>query len=75
MKKRLTQYRITDACINCGLCDGSCPFDGIKGGLSEQGFPKMLIQPQLCKGCGLCVPYCPLGVIIPGLQEEAPATA
>ncbi len=70
MKKRLTKYRVTDTCITCGLCDNSCPFDGIKDGLSERGFPKMLIQPQLCKGCQLCVPFCPLGAIVPGVQNE-----
>ena len=70
MAKELTKYRVTDGCIICGLCENSCPFEGIKDGISERGFPKMLIEPELCKGCELCVPHCPLGAIVPGIQHE-----
>lgn len=62
---------VTDMCTTCGLCLGSCPFDGIIDGHSQRGFPKMLIDPQLCMGCRLCIPYCPVGAIVEGEQSES----
>lgn len=54
-------YKITDACINCGACEGECPVEAI----SEKDGARW-IDPDKCQDCGACVGACPTDAIIAG---------
>ena len=49
-------YRITEACIACGVCAADCPV----GAISE-GDGKYEINPDACIECGLSASTCPVG--------------
>lgn len=49
--------RITDRCIECGLCYKKCSFKAI-----EKGTPFKVI-PSKCDDCGDCISVCPAGAI------------
>jgi NAD-dependent dihydropyrimidine dehydrogenase PreA subunit len=51
-------YKITDDCVACGACMGSCPSDAIKEG------EKYTIDADACIDCGSCVDTCPSGAIV-----------
>jgi len=51
-------FVISDACISCGSCAGSCPV----GAISE-GDGKFEINPDTCISCGSCAGSCPVGAI------------
>ena len=53
-------YRITDACIGCGTCQGVCPQGVIEEG--EAGEP-FRIRAQNCLHCGACFEACPVDAI------------
>lgn len=48
-------YKISDACIACGVCPGECPTDAI-----SEGSP-YVIDPEKCIDCGACNSVCPVG--------------
>ena len=48
-------YKITDACISCGACAGSCPVECIK-----QGDTQYEIDSAACISCGTCASVCPV---------------
>lgn len=50
-------YRITDACIGCGICLEHCPQRCIV--LGEQ----YAIQPEHCLHCGACYENCPVKAV------------
>lgn len=50
-------YRITDACIGCGVCMEHCPQWCIKAGTPYQ------IQQEHCLHCGNCQAVCPAGAV------------
>jgi len=50
-------YRITDACIGCGTCQGVCPQQVI-----TEGSPFM-IDANHCLQCGSCAENCPVQAI------------
>ncbi|HOE08505.1 MAG TPA: 4Fe-4S binding protein [Treponemataceae bacterium] len=52
-------YKITDACVNCGACEGECPV----GAISEQGNVRV-IDADTCVSCGACSAACPTEAII-----------
>jgi ferredoxin len=52
-------YKITDACINCGACDASCP----AGAISEKDGARF-IDEAACLSCGACAGECPSGAIV-----------
>jgi len=51
-------YKISDACINCGACEGECPTNCI----SEKD-DKRIIDAAACVSCGSCVAVCPVEAI------------
>lgn len=63
-----------EKCINCGLCDSTCPdmvfqfAEGIYKG------KKMQVNRGLdyyhCKGCLRCVDVCPTGALVRGVESE-----
>ncbi|MBQ8964208.1 MAG: 4Fe-4S binding protein [Clostridia bacterium] len=58
-KPRLKGYFITDACIDCGTCEGVCPQRAIAG---EE--PRVIMQ-EHCLHCGNCFENCPIQAIVP----------
>jgi len=63
-----------EACINCGLCDTTCPdvvFQFAQG--EYKGRPGMVnLGPDYhhCKGCLRCVEVCPTDALTEGLERE-----
>lgn len=51
-------YVISDDCISCGACEGSCPV----GAISE-GDGKYVIDASSCIDCGACEATCPVSAI------------
>ena len=49
-------YKITDACIACGVCAGECPVVAI-----SEGDGKYVIDEATCIDCGSCAAVCPVG--------------
>jgi len=50
---------ITNECIACGACEGTCPVEAIK--LGENGI--YVIDPEVCVDCGACKDGCPVEAI------------
>lgn len=67
---------IPEKCINCGLCDTTCPdmvFQFQKG--EFKGREKMLnkgLDYYHCKGCLRCVAVCPVQALVRGVEAEHP---
>lgn len=65
-----------EKCINCGLCDTTCPdmvFQFLPG--EYRGKPAMVnsgLDYHHCKGCLRCVEVCPVGALEAGLEREHP---
>jgi ferredoxin len=58
--KEYDMYKITDACISCGACAGSCPAGAIVE--KDGGF----VITDACLDCGACASACPAGAIKEG---------
>ncbi|NLW69599.1 MAG: 4Fe-4S binding protein [Eubacteriaceae bacterium] len=50
-------YKITDECIDCGICADECPVEAI-----TEGDGKFEIDPDICVDCGTCSSVCPNNV-------------
>lgn len=50
-------YKITDACVACGSCEGECPVSAISAGDIYN------IDADTCIDCGACASTCPTGAI------------
>lgn len=50
--------KITDGCIACGACEGTCPVGAI-----SMGDGKFEIDPDKCIECGACQGGCPVSAI------------
>jgi len=51
-------YVINEDCINCGVCESTCPTDAISAGDGVY-----VIEAEKCIDCGGCVPHCPVDAI------------
>ncbi len=51
-------FKISDACVNCGACEGDCPVSAI----SEQNGARV-IDAGTCISCGSCAASCPAEAI------------
>ena len=51
-------YVITDACLLCGACEGTCPAGAISAGDTQYQ-----IDESKCLECGACAAGCPAGAI------------
>ena len=67
---------LQEKCINCGLCDTTCPdmvFQFLPG--EYRGKPAMInsgLDYHHCKGCLRCVDVCPTGALVAGKEREHP---
>ncbi len=48
-------YKITDACINCGVCASECPVDAI-----AEASGIHVVDGAKCIDCGACAGVCPV---------------
>ena len=65
---------IKERCINCGLCDSTCPDMVFQFAEGEFKGRKMMVNRGLdyyhCKGCMRCVDVCPVNALVRGLEAE-----
>lgn len=52
-------YKITDACIACGACEGECPTSCISEG------DIYVVNADDCIDCGACAGACPVDACVP----------
>lgn len=67
---------IQDRCINCGLCDSTCPdmvFQFRKGIYKgKEAMVNTGLDYYHCKGCLRCVDVCPVNALVQGEEREHP---
>lgn len=51
-------HTITNECVSCGACAGTCPVEAISAGSD-----KYVVDPDVCIDCGACEDVCPTGAI------------
>lgn len=65
---------IKERCINCGLCDSTCPDMVFQFAKGEYKGREMLVNQGLdyyhCKGCLRCVDVCPVNALVRGVEAE-----
>lgn len=54
-------YKITDACVKCGVCADTCPLGAI-----TEGDDAYVINADECVDCGSCAGECPNEAIVEG---------
>lgn len=67
---------IKERCINCGLCDSTCPDMVFQFEEGEYQGKKMMINRGLdyyhCKGCLCCVDVCPVNALVQVVETDYP---
>lgn len=67
---------IKERCINCGLCDSTCPDMVFQFGKGIYRGKEQMVNRGLdyyhCKGCMRCVAVCPTKALIRGVEAEQP---
>ena len=67
---------LKERCINCGLCDSTCPDMVFQFAKGEYKGREMRVNQGLdyyhCKGCLRCVEVCPVNALVRGLEAEHP---
>ncbi|WP_302417993.1 2-oxoacid:acceptor oxidoreductase family protein [Blautia marasmi] len=67
---------IQDRCINCGLCDSTCPDMVFRFEKGEYRGKEAMVNKGLdyhhCKGCLRCVDVCPVNALVQGIEREHP---
>ncbi len=67
---------IQDRCINCGLCDSTCPDMVFQFEKGEYKGREAMVNKGLdyhhCKGCLRCVDVCPVNALVQGVEREHP---
>lgn len=65
---------LQEKCINCGLCDTTCPDYVFQFEEGEYRNKKMMINKGLdyhhCKGCLRCVEICPTEALVAGVEKD-----
>lgn len=65
---------IKERCINCGLCDSTCPDMVFQFAKGEYKGKDMMVNQGLdyyhCKGCMRCVNICPVNALVQGVEAE-----
>ena len=65
---------IPEKCINCGLCDSTCPDMVFQFETGEYSGREMMVNKGLdyfhCKGCLRCVSVCPTHALVRDLEEN-----
>lgn len=65
---------IKERCINCGLCDSTCPDMVFQFEMGEYKGKEMMVNKGLdyhhCKGCLRCVEVCPVNALVQGVEKE-----
>lgn len=68
---------IKERCINCGLCDTTCPdmvFQFSRGEYKgKEAMVNMGLDYHHCKGCLRCVDVCPTNALVMGVEREHPS--
>lgn len=67
---------IKEKCINCGMCDSTCPDMVFQFAKGEYKGKEMMVNKGLdyyhCKGCLRCVDVCPVNALVRGIEAEHP---
>lgn len=67
---------LPEKCINCALCDSTCPDFVFQFALGEYKGKKMMVNQGLdyyhCKGCLRCVEICPTHALVTEKEENCP---
>lgn len=65
---------IPERCINCGLCDSTCPDMVFQFEPGEYNGKEMMVNKGLdyfhCKGCLRCVSVCPVQALVKDLEDN-----
>ncbi len=67
---------IKERCINCGMCDSTCPDMVFQFAPGQYRGRDMMVNQGLdyyhCKGCLRCVETCPVNALVAGVEAEHP---
>lgn len=67
---------IQDRCINCGLCDSTCPDQVFQFSPGVYKGKETMVNGGLdyyhCKGCMRCVEICPTNALVSALEKDYP---